>query len=635
MRRLLAVAVVVALLCGTLTPVAASGLQESGNTPTATTASSTPTTTPTATPTPTATGTPTATSSPTPTATPVPPNADDGPPTSEFDLRELRYQGEIVDSRYPSLRVADESIAFWSVAYPPTGFNSYGSQSAKTTYLQSNTTVHRNKVRLFATHPFDGEQHQYEATVVYWTPDTRSTGPNGNQTERVANVSRTATQTLTFGPGFKRYDDLKLAGYYDGTRRVTVFLANQDGDRVGQWTFKQASIKSAQPVNIDSRGELWNWVGIWVFLPTVVLTGLSTRVAPSLRKRGGPPGRLPHMLGFGILVGAVSMTVGYYALTSLVAAIPLVFPITIAYIVFAIQLNDKGEIQRTDLFQFFTNEVQSPVDADATVPEINEYDRKTVQTIALDGKRVIYNKGFGPFIARLNDCYAEFDIENAVNSRFKRKDGNEEILFVDEDVDEILEHIKEGVLLAWPWRTYSNDDLPDDPEELTLEQRRKRKVLPDSLGWSNAVGTVVLGLVIAGSCFAAQQHLGSWLWGTAMVVPAALWYAEPVDGYGRVQAANGHASKAFAMVMKYKIELKRWADIDDLHRKWLSSERQKKEAKRYGREQEDRSIMAEANDPESDPFDPDVFEDDPARSESSSPDDDLEGDSRTATEADD
>lgn len=625
-RRLLALLAAVALLCGALTPVAASGLQESGNTTATPTATSTATTTPTATPglatTPAATATPTVTStatatatpSPTPTATPVPPNADDGPPTAEFSLRELRYQGEIVDSRYPSLRVAGESVAFWSVAYPPTGFNSYGSASAKTTYLQSNTTVHRNKVRLFATHPFDGEQHEYTATVVYWNPETRSIGPNGNQTERVANVTRTGTQTLSFGPGFKRYDDLKLAGYYDGTRRVTVFLADQDGERVGQWTFKQASIKSAQPVNIDSRGELWSWVMWWVFLPSLAGVGIVGFLVPKWRKSAGAgPNRMGTMLGGGLLIGGVSLTVGYYALTSLVAAIPIVIPATITYLVATILLNDTSDVRSVELWQFDTMNVTSPVDPDAFTKDIVDGRNKTVSTIEMPGgDTAVYQKGFGPFIARLNGMYAQFSVDN-VRSRIEMGGNPDEIVVVDQDLDELIDHVPEGILFRWPWRSYNSEDLPEDPDAIGVSEYRKASVLPDSIGLGNYIATGILALIVGGACFGSHQYLGSWMWGLAVIVPLAIFYAEPVDGYATTVAARGHARSALANMFYADFEMNRTSTLDELMEEVGRMNRQVQEARKYAKEKSEQSIIDKANDQDSTPFDADRFDQDPGK----------------------
>jgi hypothetical protein len=639
-RRPLTLLIVVALLCGALTPVVVAGQQDAGNTTNGTTATSTATSTPTATPglattpattlTATATSTPTPAPTPTSTATPVPPNADDGPPTAEFSLRELRYTGEIVDPRYPSLRVAGESVAFWSVSYPPTGFNSYGAGSAETKYLASNVTVHRNKVRLFATHPFDGEDHQYDATVVYWNPETRSTGPNGNQTERVANVTRTGTQMLSFGPGFKRHDDLKLAGYYDGTRRVTVFLADQDGERVGQWTFKQASIKSAQPVNIDSRGELWSWVMWWVFLPSLAGVGIVGFLVPKWRKSAGAgPNRMGTMLGAGLLIGGVSLTVGYYALTSLVAAIPIVIPATITYLVATILINDTSDVRSVELWQFDTMNVTSPVDPEAFTKDIVDGRNKTVSTIEMpNGETAVYKTGFGPFIARLNGFYAEFSVDN-VRSRIEMGGNPDEIVVVDQALDELIDHVPEGILFRWPWRSYNSDDLPDDPDDIGVSEYRKASVLPDSLGVGNYIATGILAAIIGGACFGSHQYLGSWMWGVAVVVPIALFYAEPVDGYATTVAARGHARSALANMFYADFEMNRTSTLDELMEEVGRMNRQVQEARKYAKQKSEQSIIDKANDQNSTPFDADRFDKDPGKV---NPDDES---SKTPTGADD
>jgi len=90
-----------------------------------------------------------------------------------YAYEDLADGGTTVDERYPSLRPAGTNLAFWTVRYPPSGLNTYGGQNANKKFLSPDSTVRRNKIRMFAARPVDGETKKYTFKGGYWAEGNR------------------------------------------------------------------------------------------------------------------------------------------------------------------------------------------------------------------------------------------------------------------------------------------------------------------------------------------------------------------------------------------------------------------------------------------------------------------------------
>ncbi|WP_135807462.1 hypothetical protein, partial [Halorussus marinus] len=334
---------------------------------------------------------------------------DGGDSTSQqYTYDDLANGGTQVDQRYPSLRPAGTNTAFWTVRYPPSGINSYGGQNANKEFLSPDTTVRRNKIRMMASRPFDGSTKSYKFKVVYWTATEKQvTEGNTTTTETVADVQAVDTKKLEFGQGFGQFADLNLRSHYEEPVRVTIWKVGQK-DEV-RWTFRHQSIATAQPVNIDSKSDLTRWLMLWNFLPSLVVLGIASRGVPKLREAAGSgPDRTALLVGGGLFVTIGFLIWGYVELASLVAAVPLVFPLAVGWVAAAILLDQDTAVEEIGLVRFDTEAATSPIDEDAEVLDALEAEIEGYDVVEMpNGDLAIYQDGFAPFWARLKGKYAK------------------------------------------------------------------------------------------------------------------------------------------------------------------------------------------------------------------------------------
>lgn len=530
--------------------------------------------------------------------------------SSDYTFENLRNSGQVVDDRFPSLRVMDESSAFWLVRYPPSGLNKYGGENAKKEFLTPTTTVRRNKVRVFATHPFDGETRQYDVKVVYWHPETKSVQTeNGTTTERVANVTGVSEQKLEFQSGFQQADDLRLRPHYDSKTRVTVIWPS--GERV---TFRHKSIATAQPVNIDNKNDLYSWIGVWILLPTLIVVILEKKTIPPLR-RAAKAGT-GHSPWFWIIPGFIAafgcLAWGYTAFASLIAAVPLVIPFAIGWVLAAYDLEDDedmvehwGFIRLSDI-----QKSTSPLDDKTDILDSGEIEVKGYDIVETDDGPALYHDGILPMWARFKGKFATIDIRNK-EAEWEAEGDYDKVVIVDNDVDDLINHKRERVVFAWPWRTYSTEDKDDDEIDHALAN-----VLPEEIGKPQYIQMVGMAVVVGGAALASRQFIGHWIWGVIACLPGAFHFAEAIDGWAHTSVAPGQARKAWTTSWYTNLNLKRFGTVDELTKMVIQLENRQYAPKKWIQQAKEEGLIESAH--KDDPFESDLMANDPAFSDEDS-----------------
>ncbi|WP_338740388.1 hypothetical protein [Haloplanus salilacus] len=536
------------------------------------------------------------------------------PSADEYSLSELQNGGEVVDERYPSLRTAGDYTAFWMVRYPPRGMGSYGDRGSQQ-FIEPSSTVQRQKVRMYASFPFDGETRNFTVTKVYWTRDSKTVQTdNGTTTESVANISAIDQQTLQYQSGMRRTQEVSLRGYYDQATRVTVFLGLPDGDRL-RWTFNIKTIPTAEPVSIDSRGDLYEFILLFVILPTLLVVWLVDKKVSAFRRSalagtGHGPG---FWIAIGTVMAAVAYTTGYYATASLTAALPFVFPLLVGWVVGAFRLEDDDDAVETWGFVKMDPETAaSPLKEKAEILDSAEIEVRGFDVVHTpEDKPALYSKGLLSMWARSKGKYATIDIENK-EAEWEGVGDYDKIIVVDQDAPDLVEHLPERVIWKFPWRTYTpptdeDGDIIEDAHDAALF-----RALPQELDKSTYIGIAGMVLTPIAAAFLSHEFVGAWQWGPIACAPLILRYAEPIEGEARAYAAPGQARKAWTTAWYADINMKRFATIDQLAKALLESEERKYNVEEWLNEFREEGVIDSANDSDSDPFDYVMSEDDPA-----------------------
>ncbi|MFC7028811.1 hypothetical protein ACFQH8_18100 [Halomicroarcula sp. GCM10025710] len=365
--------------------------------------------------------------------------------SSEWTLSDLQKQGEVTDTRYPSLRVAGEMEAFWLVRYPPRGTGTYGDQNSKK-YIKPTTTVQRNKVRLYASFPFDSQNRTFSLTKVYWHPDSRQVQTDNGTvvTKRYANVTAVGTQNVTFQSGMRRHSEVLLRGHYDDAERVTMLLSLPDGNTL-RWTFKHKSIPTAKAApDISSRGDLNEYILLWVVLPTLLLSFISYKKVPKFRREAlagtGRGAGTWIAMGFVVAIGAYLL--GYYALASLTAHFPVVFSLFIAYVVAVMQLeDDEDAVETWGFIRIDPETATSPLDDKSEVLDSGDIEIEGYDVVFDENNEpVLYSRGLLSMWARYKGCYARLNIDNK-EAEWNCVGDYDKVIVVDQDAPALVEHL--------------------------------------------------------------------------------------------------------------------------------------------------------------------------------------------------
>ncbi|MFC7248259.1 hypothetical protein ACFQJ5_00140 [Halomicroarcula sp. GCM10025324] len=536
--------------------------------------------------------------------------------SSEWTLSDLQKQGEVTDTRYPSLRVAGEMEAFWLVRYPPRGTGTYGDQNSKK-YIKPTTTVQRNKVRLYASFPFDSQNRTFSLTKVYWHPDSRQVQTDNGTvvTKRYANVTAVGTQNVTFQSGMRRHSEVLLRGHYDDAERVTMLLSLPDGNTL-RWTFKHKSIPTAKAApDISSRGDLNEYILLWVVLPTLLLSFISYKKVPKFRREAlagtGRGAGTWIAMGFVVAIGAYLL--GYYALASLTAHFPVVFSLFIAYVVAVMQLeDDEDAVETWGFIRIDPETATSPLDDKSEVLDSGDIEIEGYDVVFDENNEpVLYSRGLLSMWARYKGCYARLNIDNK-EAEWNCVGDYDKVIVVDQDAPALVEHLPSRVIFAWPWRTYQpprNDDgelLEDDLDP------GKFRVLPESIGAQQYAQLAGMVAVPAMAAFASMDFVGAWQWGPLTCLPFVLMFAEPIEGKAQSWVAPGQARKAWVTAWYTDLNVRRFGTIDQLLEKLIESENKQYDVEDWLRDLREDGVVNEAHNRQSKPFDTVLSDDDPA-----------------------
>lgn len=465
---------------------------------------------------------------------------------ADYSLGDLQQSGEIRDQRYPSLRVLSESQYLWAVTYKTGPLATYGSKQHREV-LSPGDRIARNQFQFLASHPYDGESHNYTVRVVYWHPENkRSQTPNGTTTERVANITGMQDHTITFAEGPRRPANVSLIPHYDDPERVTVFLLDADGDireRWGPYVHKSVQTSQALPFG-NSWASFLPWLFTRFFLTiggggiAAIYFGLKTP-----KKAGEGPGKgLGWWVFVTAFVGGIVLFGWWAQIVALIVAAPFLLAIpaiAATYVVTAewVQSSKRGLFE-----QLTTSQIQDPTGDH--VPDIEGEHGDEVHVVEMDGKLGFIKSGSissflaryfaGPATVPLADIPKRYPYDG--DSRIDEKFYVESVEFTPARWTFELPSLKRWV---------ETDDGP--------QQEWNLKVL------AYPVVTALVGALLFRSVWNAPY------WGFTMgLLPVAGMGLHALSGEVAVEWSPGYASAAKAARVTEESELLKWETFTEL-----------------------------------------------------------------------
>lgn len=495
------------------------------------------------TPTPSANSTETPAS--TPTSTPQPQGSASESSNGSLSLEELRRPGNAVGGEAPpGVRRLD--LGAVAITYNPAA-----PFSSEQKYLSAGTVLNTNDISLYSTRFGDSiEPREVTLHVAYYEVTERqsTTESGGTTTETVAtNVTRQKVDT-TLGTGYSTAN-VSLVPHYDSQVQMTMWLTDGDGDPIegARWTnIKQRTDPASEPAGINDKGDLWHYVLLNVVGVGVVgmLGGFGVG-RHILNEIGRGPGY--SMMTYGIVGVILTIAIGaslYMFASSVLANIPMVWGVLIAFIAFAGYIEAGGAPGKRFLFeQDVLTEAKSP-----TGEDIYDTTYERVQSMTgierEDGTLGLPATGIRPAIARYFADAATLD-DLDLSTRVDTEGDFDEKFVADPESDDVLVHTPAH--LKWN-PTLVHPAAPDAPDS-------GFGALADLFGrvnWPFILGSIGL---VGGGWFAAQATIGFPAAGAVVgLVGVYALGTEARDGKAEFAPAPIHYRSAKATVKNLNVE---------------------------------------------------------------------------------
>ncbi|MCO8254549.1 hypothetical protein NKF26_12120 [Haladaptatus sp. AB618] len=461
--------------------------------------------------------------------------ADTQKNATNYGLDELRSGGTNIAGAAPSLRWLGSDAAVYVDRPYSNPLKSSGDEDWRVEkLLRSGETVHTNELRLHYQGQRSATERTYTLVVVYWRSGTHEVAQNGTTVTEPAAVNQTVEhKEITFSSGFDTAS-VDLRGHYDHPVHVTMWVQGH-GD-TARWTFTHKSLATAQTVTTQTAGERLWWLvknyAIWIILFGLVGAAGSLW---AVKRAGRGPG-----LGLGtwaFLIALVSFGAvmwNYNGVASLFVKGPKILAlVTVALLTIPWVESQEDRLQKILFVRpVVTDAVSASGDAakDAVYLELAEH---TVAELA-DGTLSIVKAGPLKFLARVLGGSAPLQGARDMAKTEVRADGStkhDRVVWVDPDVEEIVDYAPESIALRKPSSTMLQ------------------------------VGGVALGLLIVNH---GWLHVGplSWLaWVGLGIVGLSCFRVR--SGHAKVEPASAHQRSAHVTTMLVSKEMDDAATLDD------------------------------------------------------------------------
>jgi len=475
--------------------------------------------------------------------------------TGPYSLEELQSWGVRGSENAPASvrRYGDGQL--W-LRYAPSSIVGDPSNPNTYQYLAKGTTLKRTQVYLGGFLGW-GASEELDVTVVYWTEGTqRVEDEEGNVRYEPAAVDQVVDETtVSLSGGYDRAT-IDLRPSYDETRRVTMFVEGPEGSAT--WRFSARTSPAAEPVNVDTAGDLAVWAVGFLIL-TLVLTLALMKLAHKGHERAGKGPGYPIWLylAAGLPIGFITIVVGYQQVIDQIAEAPWILIPVVALFATVAAINWWGDdTERIGLIHVDLTSSSAHEDGSGEVPvEIRSF-----ETAEVDGVRGLVVDGILPYFARMRGAIPELRLicmgEERTDDPSLTFPGGmgayDEVYFADPFDDTPAFVKREGWSLG---HLYDAPELEDgagtvDRIAAHLTSVAWEKIIP-------ALGIVAVGWILGG-LLVENAVIGA---GVALI-PAGMFAGQPQKGHAEFHVAPASFHSVIGALINTKEELDEVADRD-------------------------------------------------------------------------
>lgn len=336
-------------------------------------------------------------------------NYDSGP----YSRAELTRGGQQVAGGDPSMRWIEDGSIF--IDYPSADPLSPSAEEWEVeNVLGPQALVERDEITINAQRERGASSAEYTLTVVHWVGD-HHVDDNGS-VHQIATDQSVSEYVVQFdGPMDRETVDLPNT---DGDRyQVTMWLEDDSGEPVegARWTFAHESAPTSLDAGIQTQGDLYSWVGLWLVGPLLFGIPASLYGGRKILNKTGRGTDIPT-----IVYGSVAMVFafgvalfGWKEAALIITNFPLVIPLALTAIAFVAYLEyGSNDIVRAQFIREELMDATSPSGEDVHDVLYQEIaDMRLVRTDD-DGRYVIVESGIMPFLARLFGVAPTLDVSD-------------------------------------------------------------------------------------------------------------------------------------------------------------------------------------------------------------------------------
>ncbi|WP_144900890.1 hypothetical protein [Halobellus captivus] len=518
--------------------------------------------------------------------------------TGPYELEELRSWGvRGSEAAPPSVRRYGDGQLWLRYAPASIGGNPDDSQTYQ--YLTKGTTIKRDEVYLGGFIGW-GANEELDVTIVYWNDgEQRVEDDEGNVRYVPAAVDQTVDETSVTLSGGYAEEAIELRPSYDEARHVTMFVEGEEGSAT--WRFDVKTSPTAEPVNVDTAGDLALWAVGFLIL-TLVLTLALMKIAHRWHERAGKgPGYPIWLYLAGVVpVGFMTLMLGYRNVLDTIAQAPWILVPGVALFATIAAINWWGDdTERVGIIHVDLTSPQANEDGSGEIP-VNV---RTYEIAEVGGVRGLVVNGITPYLARARGAIPELRLfcmgeERTSDPSLEFSGGTgifDTIYFADPFDEDPLTVEREG------WSLSHLYDAPEiDPEASTVD---RVAVHASSIAWEKiipAIGIVAAGWILGGA-LAASGAIGA----LVALLPAGMWVGRPIKGRAEWHVAPSSFGSVIVSLINATEQLEEVADRDYFKSKYQEelgknvAERKKtKEETELGKFDEVLSAIEEGN-PES------------------------------------
>ncbi|QCJ47250.1 hypothetical protein [Haloprofundus sp. MHR1] len=520
-------------------------------------------------------------------AAPAVANSADTDSAADLGLEELRPDGERPANAPPSVR-AGGTYSEYAVKYLPTGlFVDESDESSSWNYLESGTTVKRDKVQLWSKRGYGESSKDVTIRVAYYETE-RQQVERGNETrmETVATNVTTHSMSATLSGGYD-YVEVPLRSHFDKSVQATMCveeagepncLTNPGETR---WRFTHSTSAAAQAVSYNTAGGQIGWALGLLVLPFALFTAGTLWTARKFIRaaRSGP--RISMLVWFGVIIAMfIAIAAFWDSVVATIVSAPWVLSIVSgvllgilasewfgdeSYLALFLRLRLKDAVDETAYTPTSVPGESSQADSgrEALADGGEEYRNANLNDVpgtlvadaiplrmarSASGSRSRIGRGFWKFIARVRGARADLEVDGNISTKIDVEEGPYSELYVLDPEDEK------------PVEYKGERHRFEFPELISRDEEGRVNVNFRALFG----GLFVLGTShVAGDVLLASSTLG-------LLVGAFLLFvtkiAQPEPGYLRANLAPVHYGSALQTLFGHAKALgdsKTWEDLYD------------------------------------------------------------------------